>query len=164
MDQSNAQLSKAAKEASAKAEDACGGVKKNDEDSQREAARSHNEASYKNRNAGNSTEADKHATCAKSHSAQAELLAIPRRAAENLGRLADQHSKNAELKDYGATKSSEHEYDSPKKDTRSAEELHGLAADAHDKASEAFKVAGNTAASNYHADKAATHKGKVKAS
>lgn len=108
----------------------------------------HHDAQWKNQQAGNATQAQKHAGAAIVHDEKAQTLRTEKYHADNLGRAAESIGKKAELSHFGK---------GTDKDPRSHDELHADAATAHDKASTAYESAGDDRQASYHAEEANKH-------
>ncbi len=147
MNESQATLSKDAKTKTALANDASAKVTDGDGASHERAASAHYDAKYANERAGNATQAKKHAGVAAVHYEKADNARRVGSFAADQARVAEQLSQKAEKAAYGKDEN----------DPRSEKELHKDAADAHDKAGEAAKMAGKDKDAAYHADKAAHH-------
>lgn len=162
MDDSNAALSKNAKEltgAAYKATDAANGSNGSHQD----AARAHRDAQYANQRAGNGTTANKHAAIAAVH----EEKATPDRAAKNfadtLGSHADMLSKKADMATAaGSAPADMHggqfgDTTKQVQDPRSAHDLHKEAEKAHAKAGKAYGLTDCSDKQKYHEGKSVEH-------
>jgi len=147
--QSNAAIGKQAKEATKQA-DALSAAAGDADDwkAHEKAGYAHEDAAWKNRQAGNSAAADKHKKMASTHLATARPGREMSYAAENMSREANALSVKAEKRQFGKDDD----------DLRDGKELHEAAATMHDKASQAHKLAGCKVAAAYHAAKSTAHK------
>ena len=147
--QSQASLSKTAKEKTAAAQKAEDGVSSSNPESYSQAAQAHHSAAWANQDAGNGTQADKHRKAAKQFDDKASEHYRAKDFAEGESRAAETLSRSAGLSGFGKDP----------KDSRTPEELHTAAADAHERASKAHDLAECTRDSAYHAAKAEEHRG-----
>jgi hypothetical protein len=143
--QSNATVSGQARAASKMANEAT--AKAVDGESHQNAANKHFEAQQAQQAAGNSQQAALHRKMGNLHQSKANHQLANEQHADDLGRLADQATKKANLQDYGKDPD----------ELRGKDELHQDAADKHQQASEAYKQAGKDRETKYHADMAQAH-------
>lgn len=147
MNQTQGALSKQAKDATAAAEEATGKVGDDDGASHGRAADAHHDAAWKNRQAGNATQAKKHELVAKVHGEKAEAVRRAKYFADDQARAAEVLSTKAHKAAFGKDP----------EELRSEKQLHTDAAEAHGAAASAAKIAGQPRDAAYHADKSASH-------
>lgn len=147
MMKSNASLSKDAKDATAKAGNMTEKSTDQDPSTHEQAASAHYTAAYKNRDAGNDSQAKLHEKAAALHNEKAGAGRRAEYYANDEARAADTLTKKAEKAAFGKDPN----------ELRSEKELHKDAADAHTRASKAFDLAGKKTDAAYHADKAEKH-------
>ena|ERR1700722_8713264 len=148
MFKSNASLSKEANNKTKLAEEATAKAKDSDPASHREAASAHYSAVWAHQSAGNTLKADAHKKQAKYHDTKAAGDYETKSFADNMGRLAEGASKQADMASVAGK---------DKDELRSTKEMHQDASKAHDKAAKAYELAGDDKASKYHAAKSQQH-------
>jgi hypothetical protein len=161
MDDSNAALSKTAKDHTAIANQATSDAE-GGKGTHSQAASAHEQAAWSNKRAGNATQANKHSVAAMQHREKA----VPENAAKGFARQMSSHADNlsrkADMKTAGGDAKDEgkHEGDSVS-DPRTSSDLHQAAKTAHSKASKACSIAGMDTEAKYHEGKEAEHDAKA---
>lgn len=165
MGDSNASLSKEAKEATETANRMshqvdCGTA------THEQAASAHQDAAWKNQRAGNITQQKKHEAWSAIHQEKATPARAAKRFADDLGKHAEKMSKKADMATAnGEAPANVDEYSDPNvKDPRNADDLHRAAYKAHTRAAKAYDIGDDEAKKKYHEGKAVEHAAKIGAS
>ena len=144
---SNAAKSKAAGDASSKAEEASGRATSSDPETHGKAAMAHYDAAWRHQDAGNATRASKHRAIAAVHSEKAEAGRRAQNFADQQTTAANALTHKAELARFG----------SDSKEARSEKQLHQDAAKAHKAAAAAHEAAGDKRQAAFHGERASAH-------
>jgi hypothetical protein len=145
---SNGALSVEANAVSKKAKEVTSQAKDGDPQSHRVAGDINAQAAHQLQQAGNISKAKEHQAQAAVHYEKSQAGDRAKYFADEEGRTAELLSKKAELAKHGQDP----------KDARTETQLHSDAADAHERASKAYDMAGQDRDSKYHAEKAEHHR------